>query len=316
MSDPRVGFVVDVQGVTRALTLLTGGLAGMVDPQVTTLVVFSKSQKEHFTLKKNAFGTWVPGEAFVGDASAIKARVFLTTEGAAKGSKSKRSSGHRRTHSSGDSHSSNIPSGRPLTPVEALAAYKQEYPKAKGMSDEAILAYIDAIVSMYNKKKSAGHLKVGKISTIQEACERAGLMSVNKQGQPAPFYQRGGRKNYRSRALEAIFHWVTGLSPKKKHGSSGGSSSSSSSSSSSGSGTSSSGASVSGASGAGSSSSSTGGGAASLSAGSASFASEKQSSASGGNIVKPTKVRCTNCCDIFFCFVPLAVSCLSQVLGC
>ena len=236
MAAKNIGLVVGARGVTHALSLLNSGVGASVDPRIDTLVVFSETQQGHFTLTRGDFGAWDPGTSFLGNVSAIKARVLLTAEG-----ESTPRTGPGGT--AGGADADGIPTGRPLTPNEALVAYKKKYPKAKGMSDEAILEYIAAIVTMYNEKKSAGHLKVGKISTIQEACERSGLMGTNKQGKPAPFYQRGGRKNYRSRALEAIFHWVTGLSPKKKntHGSSssgssrGGSSSANNASSASGS---------------------------------------------------------------------------------
>jgi len=231
MSGNNVGLVVDVKGVTNALSILNGGAPSCVPAGIDTLVVFSESQQAYFTLLLRPFGNWDPGALYQLDVNKIQLHVSLSKSyGGASDDVDARSVPASDPLSAGGApplaapaeatDEDGIPTGRPLTPHEALAAYKKKYPKAKGMADTAILEYIAAITSMYKEKKSAGHLKVGKISTIQEACERSGLMSTNKMGQPSPFYQRGGRKNYRSRALEAIFHWVTGLSPKKKSGSS------------------------------------------------------------------------------------------------
>jgi hypothetical protein len=219
----NVARVADVKGVTRALSLLNSTAGKLVDPRIDTLVVFSETQQGHFTLHLTAFQSWGPGSRFDGNIDEVQSFVFLTPPTVKKGAGGGKGTAY--PFPNGNNHirdDDEAGTGRPLSAAEALKAYKINFPKAKGMADRAILDYIEAIQCIYNAKKSSGDLRIDKIATILQACTQAKLMGPNKQGQPAPFYQRGGRKNFRSKALEAIFHWVTGFSPKKKHGAGGG----------------------------------------------------------------------------------------------
>jgi hypothetical protein len=216
-----IAYVTDVHSVRQVCTILNSTTAEPVDAAIDTLVIYSDSQGMYFTVTRSAFGTWGQTDSlsYHGDVGAIPTRLYLTPEGKASaiGGAGRGGGGSGGGTAGGDdgSHGAGPPAARAMTPYDALAAYKQDYPKAK-MSDTAILDYIAAILSMSDAKKAVGKA-LPKLETIQQACALAGLMSRNVVGQPTPFYQRGGRRTIHTQALDAIFHWVTGLPAKKKH---------------------------------------------------------------------------------------------------
>ena len=216
-----IAFVEDVHSVRQVCAILNIETAEPVDAAIRTLVIYSSTQGMYFTVTRSPLGTWgqTDSVSYHGDVEAITTRLFLTTEGKAVATSAGGGAGGGGGGGGGGGAGGSAAGGllgHAMLPYEALAAYKRDYPKAT-MSDAAILDYIAAILSMSDAKKAVGK-SLPKLETIQQACATAGLMSSrNGVGQPTPFYQRGGRRTIHTQALDAIFHWVTGVPAKKKH---------------------------------------------------------------------------------------------------